>query len=100
MFSDLQVICPQDESSRAVDLERSINLGKSQRDSIDRDMQEDWVELHRLKQEYEDRFDELVCSEPDELAALLAGIEKLADEVSKQMIMFPIFISNCTNVFS
>lgn len=70
-----------DDSSRAVDLERSINLGKSQRDLTDRDMQEDWDKLRNLKKVYENRFDELVCTEPDKLAALLEEIEKLAYEV-------------------
>ena len=71
-----------DKDSRAVALERSIDLGKSQKEATDRDMHDDWDQLRKLKIQFNDNFEELVCTKPDELAVLLAEINRLANEVS------------------
>ena len=71
-----------DKDSRAVALERSIDLGKSQKEATDRDMHDDWDQLRKLKIQFNETFDELVCTKPDDLAVLLAEINRLANEVS------------------
>ena len=84
LFSLLQDIFFQDESPRAEALERSILLGKSQKEVTDRDMHDDWEELRKLKNEFNDKFEKLVCTHPAQLAILLEEINKLANEVSLQ----------------
>ena len=67
---------------RAIALEKTINFGKSIRHVTDRDLQDDLKELGSQREKFNDMFEELICTSPEDLAEIQDAIKKLLEKVS------------------
>ena len=57
----------QNEKSRVNDLEETIEMGKAQSYTADRDLHEYWSEFDAKRELFDSTFDDLICTKPEDL---------------------------------
>ena len=72
----------QGETDRLINLERNIDQGKSLQDAAERDLHKFWDAFRSAKTQFENFFDSLICSAPDQLKTIWEEMKKLAEKVS------------------
>jgi len=69
------------EDARTITLNHVIETSKSSNIETDRHMHLSWDEFRDLKNTYDSKFDELICTDPDQLRAMHADLDRLSKEV-------------------
>jgi len=58
------------ESNHAIELKNIMEMGKLKNEVVDRDINQYWAEFQSEKTLFESKFDELICTKPEELRAI------------------------------
>lgn len=89
----------QDVSTRAIALEKTMEFGISLNEVTDRDMHDDWAKFKELKKQFDDKFEEWICTSPEKLKKILDEMERLHTKVSCKMLqcIFLNVIHSCWN---
>jgi len=69
------------QEDRTIILNKVIENGKSSNVETDRHMHLDWDRFRQLKSEYDSKFDELICTDPDQLRDMHRELDELSKKV-------------------
>jgi len=69
------------DTARLAILNRKISAGKFRHFETDRDMHQFWDQYRELKKHFDAVFDELICTDPDQLQEIHNEMERLVEEV-------------------